>query len=141
MDIAVLRLAFTRHVLDTLARSDGYLQDSERDFVQDVVPDAAMQAAGLMDEFGVLLPEYDAAHQQALRRLPVELSLEERLAVLGSFFHLCLIDGHLDRSEGSLLYEAARRLGVGSSEFDTFLSSQDDVGDVELDAPLGGATS
>ena len=54
MDIAVLKMAFRRHVLDTLARSDGWVDDSERDLIQDLCPDAGMQGAGLMDEFGVL---------------------------------------------------------------------------------------
>jgi len=138
VDIAVLKLAFRRHVLDTLARSDGWVHDAERARIQDLCPDAALQGSGLMDEFGVLTVAYEEAHGEALRRLPIELTLPERLDLLSGFFGLCLVDGHLDRSEGSLLYESARRLGVSSQQFEGFLDQQEEVGDVELDAPIGG---
>jgi uncharacterized tellurite resistance protein B-like protein len=138
VDIAVLKLAFRRHVLDTLARSDGWVDDAERSWIQDLCPDAAMQGAGLMDEFGVLTVAYEEAHGAALRRLPVELTLAERLDLLLGFFGLCLVDGHLDRSEGSLLYESARRLGITPQQFDWFLDDQQDVGAVDLDAPIDG---
>jgi len=137
VDVAVLKLAFRRHVLDTLARSDGFVHPAERDLVQDLCPDAAMQGAGLMDEFGVLTVAYEEAHQAALRRLPIELSLAERLELLRGFFGMCLVDGQLDRSEGSLLFEAARRLAITPQQFDRFLDEQEEVGEVELDAPVG----
>lgn len=137
MDIAVLKMAFRRHVLDTLARSDGFFDDSERDLIQDLCPDAGMQGVGLMDEFGVLTLAYEEAHQAALERLPLELSLPERLDLLRGFFGLCLVDGHLDRSEGSLLFEAARRLAVTHQQFDRFLDQQEEVGAVDLDEPVG----
>ncbi len=138
MDVAVLKLAFRRHVLDTLARSDGFVHQVEMDFVQDLCPDSALQGAGLMDEFGVLTVAYEEAHQDALRRLPIELALAERLELLRGFFGMCLVDGHLDRSEGSLLFEAARRLGITHQQFDRFLDDQEEVGSVDLDDPVGG---
>jgi len=136
MDIEVLELAFTRHVLDLLAQSDGLVLDSETDFVEKIAPARALRLAGLADEFGALTPEYVAAKEEALERLPVELDLARRLHLLEVFFELCVVDGELDRSEGSMLFAAGQLLGITPQQFDRHLDQLDDVGQVELDAPL-----
>ena len=140
MDLSVLKLAFARHVLDTLARSDGFVEVIEQAFVLEACPNAAMQWAGLMDEFGVLTAAYSEATQEAMERLQVELPIDERLGMLGLFFRLCLVDGHFDHGEGSLLYESARHLGISAHQFDRFLSLQEEVGELDLDAPDTGET-
>ena len=134
-DRSVQTLAFRRHVLDVLARSDGRVERTEQAVVDELCSDADLTAAGLADEYGALLPSFDHAREQALSELP-HAPLADRFELLSSFLRLCLADGHLDRSEGSLLVAVAELLDVSASAFDDFLSSQDDVGDVDLDEPL-----
>jgi len=136
MDIEVLELAFTRHVLDMLAQSDGVVLESEADFVEKIAPQSALRMAGLADEFGALTTRYEEAREQALRRLPVELTAARRLHLLEVFFELTVVDGELDRGEGSMLFAAAQLLGITPQQFDRHLDGLDDVGQVELEAPL-----
>mgnify|MGYP000353494945 FL=1 len=136
MKIEVLELAFTRHVLDLLAESDGVVLAEETEFVERVVPQSALRVAGLVDPSGVLTPAYEAAREEALDRLPVELDMSRRLHLLEVFFELCVIDGELDRGEGSMLFRAAQMLGITPQQFDRHLDGLDDVGHIELDEPL-----
>jgi uncharacterized tellurite resistance protein B-like protein len=136
MNLATLRLAFTRHVLDLIAQSDGQVVQAESDFVERTAPDSALAQAGLIDEFGARTVAFEEAREEALARLPVELSLAERLSLLDVFFELVLADGELDRGEGSMLFAAAKLLGITPQQFDQHLDSLDDVGQVDLDAPL-----
>jgi uncharacterized tellurite resistance protein B-like protein len=135
MDPAVWTLAFRRHVLERIAAADGANGPEELAWVRAACPDEALIAAGLADEFGARLPAFDEARDEALARLP-GLPLEDRLALMTSFFGLCLADGALAHAEGKLLVEAARLLGIGGQAFDRVLSARDDVGEVEIDAPL-----
>ena len=136
MQLATLQLAFTRHVLDLLAQSDGRVVAAESAYVAKAAPDDALLAAGLVDEFGARTVRFEEARQEALERLPVELPLDERLSLLEVFFELTVVDGDLDRGEGSMLFAAAKLLGITPQQFDRHLDSLESVGQVELDEPL-----
>jgi uncharacterized tellurite resistance protein B-like protein len=135
-DIDTLKLAFSRHILDRIARADEHVHDNEQVLLGLLAPEGRMRDAGFLDDAGELTPEYDSARARALERLPVAMSLKEKLDLVSQFLDMCIVDGHIDRDEGSALFDAAQLLGVTPQQFDRHLSSLDLVGEVELDEAL-----
>ncbi len=135
-DTAQLKIAFTRHVLEHIANADDAVHADEQMLMGLIVAQQDMRDAGFLNDDGSLSWRYHEATHRALDRLPSELELEEKLGLVSRFLDMCLVDGHLDRAEGSALFEAARLLGVTSSQFDAHLSTLHDVGEVELGESL-----
>lgn len=137
LDLSVLKLAFTRHVLDEITRADRTLTREEQALVERVAPTSALRLHGLLDLVGQPTAAFHRARAEALERLPEELPLAEKLELVTAFLEACVVDGRIDRDEGSLMYLSSRLLGVTSVQFDAHLDSlTDHVGAVELDAPL-----
>lgn len=135
-DLDTLKLAFTRTLLDELSKADKQLLDEEKVLVERLAPAASLRAAGLWDELDRPTKEWDAACSSALRRLPRELPLQDRLDLVSSFLDLCVVDGELHRDEGSLLFVGAKLLGIDAHTFDAHLDSlTEHVGSVDLDDP------
>jgi uncharacterized tellurite resistance protein B-like protein len=135
-ELEVLALAFARHVLDELAQADSERTSDELALMEQICPVDRLRAAGLIDANGLFTPAWTEARAQALDRLPRELSYEGKMSLLTSFFEMCVVDGYIDRSEGSLLFQTASLLGVRPSELDAHLDTlTEHVGTVELDTP------
>lgn len=136
-DLDVLKLAFTRHVLDEIANADRQLTGDEKALIERVAPTSRLRFHGLLDSAGYPTGAFHQARAEALERLPEELSLDEKLAIVTAFLELCIVDGEIHRDEGSLMYLSSRLLGVTSQQFDLHLDSlTEHVGAVELDAPV-----
>lgn len=135
-ELGVLTLAFARHVLDELARADETRTPEELALLEQLCPLERLRAAGLVDTNDQYTPAWTEARAQALERLPRELSRSGKLDLLTSFFEMCVVDGHIDRDEGSMLFQTASLLGIRASELDAHLDTlTEHVGTVELDAP------
>lgn len=132
-----LLLAFSRHVLDQIARADETIAIEEKAFLEFTCPPDAMEAARFTTE-GRLNRRFREARLEALERLPTELDLAAKLELVSTFLDMCIVDGQLDAGEGSLLYRAAELLEVTPSQFDAHLESlTEHVGSVELGEPEG----
>ena len=135
-ELGVLTLAFARHVLDEIARADATRTPEELALLEQLCPMERLRSAGLVDANDQFTPAWTEARAQALERLPRELSRSGKLTLLTSFFEMCVVDGHIDRDEGSMLFQTASLLGVRASELDAHLDTlTEHVGTVELDAP------
>jgi uncharacterized tellurite resistance protein B-like protein len=135
-DTEVLKLAFVWHLLGELARADGAVTADERALADRVCPREKLVSAGLADAAGEPTDNGREARSVAADRLRDALSREQKLALLTQLFELCVVDGQMDREEGSLLFLAGSLLGVRPSELDAHLDTlTEHVGEVELDAP------
>lgn len=135
-ELEVLVLAFARHVLDELARADSERTAEELALIEQICPVERLRAAGLIDAGGAFTPAWTDARAQALLRLPAELARDAKMALLESFFEMCVVDGHIDRDEGSMLFQTASLLGIRPSELDAHLDTlTEHVGMIELDTP------
>jgi uncharacterized tellurite resistance protein B-like protein len=135
-ELDVLALAFARHVLDELARADSERTAEELALIEQLCPTDRLKETGLMDAAGRFTPAWTDARAQALARLPAELAHDEKMGLLTSFFEMCVVDGQIDRNEGSMLFQTAALLGVRASELDAHLDTLTDlVGLVDLDTP------
>ncbi|MCB9689828.1 MAG: hypothetical protein H6738_23420 [Alphaproteobacteria bacterium] len=135
-DLDTLKLAFTRTLLDELSKADKQLLDEEKVLVEQLAPAASLRAAGLWDDLDRPTAAWNAACATALQRLPRELPLDARLALVSSFLELCIVDGELHRDEGSLLFVGAKLLGIDAGTFNAHLESlTEHVGSVDLDEP------
>jgi uncharacterized tellurite resistance protein B-like protein len=134
-DLDVLELAFTRHVLAEIAHADDELVTAEEALMERLCPSERLVQAGLLDENGQPTHLWQTARAQALERLPLERSLDDRLALVTRFLEMAVVDGHLHRDEGSLLFRAAQLLAITPHQFDVHLDSlTEHVGAVDLDA-------
>jgi uncharacterized tellurite resistance protein B-like protein len=137
IDDSTLELAFLRHVLHDLAAADRVLVDAEQALIARLCPPDRLRAAGLVDEAGAGTPRGEALRQRALDELPSRLSLEARCALITQLVELCVVDGQIDRAEGSLLFTASQLLGLRTSEFDAHLDTlTEHVGSIDLDQPV-----
>lgn len=135
-DVDTLKLAFSRTLLDELSKADRQLLDEERVLVERLVPAARLREAGLWDELDRPAAAWDRACAEALARLPRELPLPDRLALVSSFLELCVVDGELHRDEGSLLFVGAKMLGIDAHTFNAHLDTlTHHVGSLDLDDP------
>ena len=135
-ELEVLALAFARHVLDDLALADRERTAEELALIERICPPERMRAAGLVDADGRFTPAWTEARAQALERLPNELSHEGKMGLLTTFFEMCVVDGHIDRDEGSILFQTATLLGIRPSELDAHLDTlTEHVGTIELGDP------
>lgn len=131
-DLDTLVLVFSRHLLDDLARADGELRDDERAMVEALAPTSRLRAAGLVDDEGRYTAAWHAARTEALERLADELPRDDKLALLTRLVELSIVDGDIDRDEGSLLVLAATLLGLPPSTLDGVLDAlTEHVGDLD----------
>jgi uncharacterized tellurite resistance protein B-like protein len=136
-DVSSLVLVFTRHILGEISRADSVVKPHERLLIERICPTSRLVAYGFVTALGEPTEAFSAARQEALHRLPLELSDAQKLEICTQLLELCVIDGDFDRTEGSLLVLAASLLGVSSSTFHRHLDSlTDHVGSVDLDDPL-----
>jgi hypothetical protein len=134
--IDVLRMAFARHVLQELSHGKPSPSPAELHLMEQLCPLEDLRKAGLVDDRGQFGPTWIEARAQALERLPRELSHPDKLDLLKSFFELTVVDGQLEREEGTILLGAATLLGISSGEFDALLDTlTEHVGSIDLDAP------
>jgi uncharacterized tellurite resistance protein B-like protein len=134
--IAVLRMAFARHVLQELSQGKPSPSSAELQLMEQLCPLEDLRKAGLINEHGQFGPSWIEARAAALERLPRELSHEDKLDLLKAFFELTVVDGQLEREEGNILLGAATLLGIGPGEFDALLDTlTEHVGSIDLDAP------
>jgi uncharacterized tellurite resistance protein B-like protein len=133
----VLKLAFLRHLLGEIARADQQVLPEEEALIDRLCPPDQLRRAGLIDALGEPTELGRAASVRALAELPTTLSEAEKLGVLGQLVELCVVDGHIDLEEGSLLVVASRLLGIPGDRFDAHLDTlTDHVGALDLDEPV-----
>jgi uncharacterized tellurite resistance protein B-like protein len=130
-----LESVFAYHVVQSLVGADNLLTDSEVAFLQATYPLDQMVSDGFALETGELTDSFSAARSEALRWLPELLDLPQKLALVSTFMDACLVDGHLDRSESSMLVQASGLLGITPDEFDAHLDTMSSVGSIELPEP------
>ena len=134
-DVETMKLVFLRHVLEDMARADNVLTPDELAMIDRLCPPAQMREAGLLDDKDQLTPLGTELRNRAIDELPRVLPLEDRLAMVTSLVELAIVDGQLDRNEGSLLYLAATLLGV-ETVFDDHLDSlTDHVTSIDIGQP------
>lgn len=134
-----LEAVFAYHVVERIVAADAHLDPTEVTFLQLTYPLEEMVRAGFARETGELTPLFLEARDEALELLPDLLSLKEKLDLVSMFLDACVVDGKLEATEGSLLFEAATALGIGADQFDAHLDSLGDtVGTVELPDPEQG---
>ena len=134
--IEQLKSVFVYHVVETIVGADDRLSPDEVLFLQAVYPVSRMVVDGFSNDSGELTPLFGDARAVALEELPKRLSLAEKLSLVTTFLDACVVDGHLDHDEGSMLFEAATLLGVSSSDFNRHLDTLADiVGNVDLPEP------
>lgn len=134
-DPEALEIAFAWRLLEELARADGVVTREEEALSARLCPPAVLAAAGLVGADGQPTALGRAARARAPDALRVRLALPDKLRILGQLFELCVVDGQLDREEGSMLLVAAGLLGVRPWELDAHLDTlTDHVGAVDADA-------
>jgi uncharacterized tellurite resistance protein B-like protein len=130
-----LILAFAYNTLQKMEDADGVSDAAEVALREASFPANQMVKLGFTDGDGKPTQRFEQARDEALQRLPTELTEADKLGLITRFFDMALVDGRLDRAESSLLYQTAHQLGLSSSVFDAHLDSHDDVGEIDLPEP------
>lgn len=130
-----LKLAFTYHMVRRIVGADGDFKVAEEQWMNQLFPASDLESCGFL-EGRSFTPRFQEALQQAMAELPTRLDPPEKLELIETFLGATLADGTLQHTEGHVLLEAAQILGLSPAELDRHLDTLDDVGQVELDAPL-----
>lgn len=132
-----LKLAFLRHLLGEVARADHEVRPEEAALIDAVCPPDDLRRAGLVDALGQPTELGKAAGTRALVELPALMTEGEKLDMLTQLIELSVVDGQIDRNEGSVLLIAAELLGLSPSALDRHLDTlTEHVGALELDTPV-----
>jgi hypothetical protein len=121
-----LKLAFSLHVVDQIVAADDQLTRAELAFLESQFPQKLLRDRGFADEDGVRTDAYHQAAMDALDRLPHQLELDEKVALLSVFFAATIADERFEAAEGNALVDAARLLDMTDDEIDRFLASRDE---------------
>ncbi len=131
----LLRLVFSFHVVDQIVHADDHVDALEIDWVRERFPFETLDEHGLITEDHRLTDTYRRLLSDALIRLPLELSEDEKLALSLTFFDTAMADGDFDSSEGGVLEAAANLLGLPMARVHDALDARDSVGEVDLGDP------
>jgi uncharacterized tellurite resistance protein B-like protein len=135
-ELDLLRLAFKKGLLDDIARADRDFTPEEQLLVDRLAPPADLRAAGFLDDQGHLTAWFHTRRTEARERLSRELRALHRLDLITEFLELCLVDGELHLSEGSLLLRAAHELGIDGHTLNAHLDTlHEHVGQVDVGDP------
>lgn len=128
-------LAFALHATQLVMTADDQLDPRESQFIQAAFPANALTAAGFIDANGALTDHYHSALETALETLPSALNEAQKYDIIERLFKATLADDQFERREGNILLVAARILGLPPSAVDHVVSSQEEVGELELGEP------
>lgn len=135
-ELDLLRLAFKKGVLDDIARADRVFTPAEQALIDRLAPPDQLRAAGFLDEQGQLTAWFHTRRIEARERLRRELRTLHRLDLITELLELCIVDGQLDKEEGSLLLRAARELAIDGHTLNAHLDTlTDTVGEVDVGEP------
>ena len=134
-ELAVLKLAFKKGLLEEIARADRHYTPEEKALIARLAPADELRAAGFVDEEGRLTAWFHTRRVEARERLCRELRMRDRLELITELLELCVVDGELHRDEGSLLLTAARELEIDGHMLNAHLDTLDSVGNVDVDDP------
>ena len=112
-----LEIAFRVHVVVLVMKADGRVLDAEREHYYRLFPRAKLIEHGFVGEEGQFTERMERAQQAALRRLPAQLSNQEKLEMLRGFHRAALADGTLEAHELQILFEGASFLGIDQEQF------------------------
>lgn len=115
-----MALALRYHVLASMIQADDKLFPAELTELSRL--DGPLRNAGLMSYDGTLLAAYHEALDEALTRMPVELSSKDKLAFLKQAFAGAMVDDDFDETERALLDSVAKLLGVAEDEYAAWVS-------------------
>ena len=110
-----MALALRYHVLANMIQADDRLAPAELTELSKL--DGPLRNAGLMAYDGTLLAAYQETLDEALTRMPAELSMQEKLSFLAQAFAGAMVDDDFDATERALLDSVAELLGVEESEY------------------------
>ncbi len=129
-----LKLAFSLHVVDQIVAADDQLTRAELAFLEAQFPQKLLVDRGFVDASGVRTDAYHQAAMDALDRLPHQLELDDKIALLSVFFAATIADEHFETAEGNALVDAARLLDMTDTEIDMFLASRDEAAGTDVAA-------
>ena len=136
-DLDILRTVFAYHVVEEVVGVDGEVTHDELSFLSVRFPRDRMLELGLFDTTGKPTERFESARGEAIIRLPTELSWEQRVDMVRTFFDAGMADGRLERDESRVVIRAAELLQVPVDDWMRALGSSDDVGELELPEPDG----
>ena len=134
-----MKLAFCWHLARRIVQADTVVQVAESEWLQGRFPEQDLRDAGLIDDAGSESGAFNAILGQAMVDLPDVLDLQGKFEVLQALFDATLADAEFHHREGDALVNAGRLLGMSTTDIEAFLSSQSEVGDVELPEPESDA--
>lgn len=130
-----LKLAFTYHIVNQILESDADVVPAEARFLQRTFPKDLLETSGFVDASGRYTQRWQDALGEALLELPVRLPVEERLAILETFYQAAISDDDFQYIEGNILVRAARLLGLKPEQFTARLEQLIGTGSIDLPAP------
>ena len=130
-----LKLAFTYHIVNQILRSDGEFAPSEAAFLERSFPRRLFQQSAFIDSAGRYTQRWQEALGEALIELPVQLTVDQRLGILETFYQAAMADAELQYIEGNILVRAARLLGLRAEQFTARIEQLIGTGSIDLPAP------
>lgn len=130
-----LKLAFSYHIVNQILNSDGELVPAEAAFMRRAFPSRLFQQSGFVDEDGRYTQRWQDALGEALLELPVQLTVDQRLGILETFYQAAMADAELQYIEGTILVRAARLLGLRAEQFTARIERLIGTGSIDLPAP------
>ncbi|MCB9685367.1 MAG: TerB family tellurite resistance protein [Alphaproteobacteria bacterium] len=106
------RVAFAMFVARLIVDADGIVDFGELKLLAQAFPDDQLRSYGFIDGHGEFTATFKDAYTEAMRELPNQLTLEEKLDLVTVFHRTCMADGELVQAELLVLREGAEALGV-----------------------------
>lgn len=130
-----LKLAFTFHIVNQILQSDGEIMPEEARFLEQTFPRQVFARSGFVDRKGHYTQRWQDALGEALLELPVQLTVDQRLGILETFYQAAIADSDFQYIEGNILVRSARLLGLKAEQFTARIEQLIGTGSIDLPAP------
>jgi uncharacterized tellurite resistance protein B-like protein len=107
-----LKVAFALYVTRKIVNADDSVHPDEVKLVHDMFPMHKLEGLGfIIGPDHKLTPEFHAARQEAVARLPSMLTTPEKEDFVRWFRQVCQADGHVDQREEEIVAKVEKILG------------------------------